>query len=206
MMTPSTPEARPRIDFDSLPDCHHMCLIYDNEAERRELVTQYLAAGLRRGDYVRYFADTTPAEDVHAWLAETGCQTRDTEAFGVVAARDAYCPSGRFEPPDVLANMAARYTRVKQAGYSGSRVTGEMSWALRGLPGSERLLEYEIGINAIDEPFPHGGMCQYDARQWDGATLFRVLQVHPFMIAHGQVVRNPFYLRPEEYLGAGRPG
>ena len=49
-------------------------------------------------------------------------------------------------------------------------------------------------------------MCQYDARLFDGATLFKVLQIHPFMVAQGQVVRNPYYLRPEEFLsGIGAP-
>jgi hypothetical protein len=42
-------------------------------------------------------------------------------------------------------------------------------------------------------------MCLYDARLFDGATLFKVLQVHPYMIARGQIVRNPFYVRPEEF-------
>jgi len=62
------------------------------------------------------------------------------------------------------------------------------------------LLEYEMGLNAIQDAFPHVGMCQYDARRFDGAMLFKVLQVHPYMVAHGQIVRNPFYLKPEESL------
>jgi hypothetical protein len=75
-----------------------------------------------------------------------------------------------------------------------------MTWVLRGIPGSERLLEYEIGLNAIQDEFPHIGMCQYDARLLDGAMLFKVLQVHPYMVAQGQIVRNPFYIKPEEFL------
>ncbi len=38
--------------------------------------------------------------------------------------------------------------------------------------------------------------CQYDARRFDGATLFDVLKVHPMMIIRGQVVRNPFTSSP----------
>jgi len=41
-------------------------------------------------------------------------------------------------------------------------------------------------------------MCQYDARIFYGANLFKVLQVHSYMIAQGQVVRNPYYAKPEE--------
>ena len=185
---------------ESLPDCHHLCLIYDDEEQRQKIVSVYLAAGLKRGEIVRYFTDTTTPNDVRARLLEMGLELREDGSFGVVKAENAYCPSGRFVPQELLANMVSRYTMAKEAGYSGSRVCSEMTWALRGIPGSDRLLEYEIGINTIHRAFPHIGMCQYDARLFDGATLFKVLQVHPYMVAQGQIVRNPFYTRPEEFL------
>ena len=75
-----------------------------------------------------------------------------------------------------------------------------MTWVFRGIPGSEHFLEYEVRLNMITETFPYIGMCQYDARRFDGATLYKVLQVHPYMVAQGQIVRNPFYLKPEEIL------
>jgi hypothetical protein len=96
--------------------------------------------------------------------------------------------------------MVSRYATARKAGYRGSRACGEMTWALRSIPGSDRLLEYEALINTISETFPYFGMCQYDARLFDGATLFKVLQVHPYMVAQGQIVRNPFYVLPEEFL------
>lgn len=96
--------------------------------------------------------------------------------------------------------MIFRYDMTKKAGYSGSRACGEMTWAFRGIPGSDRLLECEALINTITETFPHIGMCQYDARLFDGAMLFKVLQVHLYMIAQGQIVRNPYYLPAQEFL------
>jgi hypothetical protein len=189
--------------LEIVPDCHHVCLIFDDEAQRRKIVSEYLAAGLKQGDIVRYFADTTSPTDVRAWLMEMGLdltQAEETGAFAIATAEKAYCPSGQFVPPEVIANMEARYAMAKQAGYRGSRACGEMTWALRSIPGSDRLLEYETRINLITETFPYIGMCQYDARLFDGATLFKILQVHPYMVAQGQIVRNPFYMRSEEFL------
>jgi hypothetical protein len=186
------------------PDCHHLCLIYDDEAQRRKIISEYLAAGLKRGEIVRYFADTTAPDDVPTWLLALGIEPREDGSFGIMTAEKAYCPSGRFVPQELLANMVSRYAMAKEAGYSGSRVCSEMTWALRGIPGSDRLLEYENGINTIHRAFPHIGMCQYDARLFDGATLFKVLQVHPYMVAQGQIVRNPFYIKPEEFRAAFR--
>jgi hypothetical protein len=182
------------------PDCHHLCLIYDDDAQRQKIVSAYLGVGVKRGEIVRYFADTTTPEEVRAWLLEMGIELKDDDAMRVVKAENAYCPSGSFVPQQVLNNAASRYAMAKEAGYTGSRVSGEMSWVLRNIPGSERLLEYEIGLNMIQDDFPHIGMCQYDARLFDGATLFQILQVHPYMIAQERIVRNPFYIKPDEFL------
>jgi hypothetical protein len=184
-----------------LPDCHHLCLIYNDEAQRREIISEYLAAGLKRGEIVRYFADTTAPEEIRAWLAELGVQPRDDDdAFRIVKAESSYCQGGSFVPQTVITNAVSRYDTAKEAGYTGSRVTGEMNWVLRGIPGSEYLLEYEVGLNLIQHDFPRVGMCQYDARLFDGATLFQILQVHPYMVAQGQIVKNPFYIQPEEFM------
>lgn len=186
-----------------IPASHHVCLIYDSEGQRRKIVSEYLATGIKRGEAVRYFNDVTSPEEIRAWLSESGIDIPKAENdghFGIIKAENAYYPSGHLVPQEVLDRVVARYSMLKQAGYSGSRVTGEMTWALRGIPGSDRLLEYEVGLNMITDTFPHSGMCQYDARIFDGATLFKVLQVHPYMIAQGQIVRNPFYTRPKEFL------
>jgi hypothetical protein len=89
-------------------------------------------------------------------------------------------------------------------GHAGGRVSGEMSWALRGIPGSDRLMEYEALVNGVLATHPVTAICQYDARRFDGQLIFDVLKVHPMMIVNGQVVRNPYYMRPEEFLGSRR--
>jgi hypothetical protein len=185
---------------ERFPDCHHICLIFDDDEQRRQIVPAFLAAGLRDGELVRDFVDTTSPDTVRAWLSELGINPEAGPQLGIVKAEEAYCPNGHFDPQERISSMLARYDMAKKAGYTGSRVTGEMTWAFKGIPGSERLLEYEVLLNTVTDPFPHIGMCQYDARLFDGATLFRVLRVHPYMVAQGQVVRNPYYLRPPAAL------
>ena len=146
-----------------IPECHHLCLIYDSEEERRKIVSEYLAAGLKRGEIVRYFADTTAPDDIYAWLSELGLEPREDDSFRIIKAESAYCPSGSLIPQQVIDNAVARYAMAKEAGFSGSRACGGMTW-------------------------------------------FKVLQVHPFMVAQGQIVRNPFYMKPEEFLKQLKPG
>lgn len=182
---------------------NHVCLIYESEDQRRKTVSDYLADGIRQGELVRYFADVSSPESVRAWLAEIGIEVPGVEesgAFTIYSAETAYCPDGFFDPQATITRIMQRYVTAEQAGFTGSRVGSEMSWALKGLRGSERFLEYEVLLNTISTHFPHTGMCQYDARLFDGATLFNVLQVHPFMVAQGQIVKNPYFVKPEEYL------
>jgi hypothetical protein len=187
---------------EDFPESCHVCLIYENEEQRQKIVSEYIATGLKKGEPVRYFIDKTTPETIHSWLMELGIELAEAEkngTFGISKAENAYCPDGHFEPQKMINGTIQRYGVAKKAGYTGSRACGEMSWALKDIPGSDRLLEYEVLLNTVNDPFPHTGMCQYDARLFDGATLFKVLQVHPFMIAQGQIVRNPFYVRPEEF-------
>lgn len=40
-------------------------------------------------------------------------------------------------------------------------------------------------------------MCQYDANRFDGQVIFQALQVHPYIVMNGQLVRNPYYALKE---------
>lgn len=200
----NTPTKESLLGFtdELLPESAHICLIFDNEEERKSIVSRFLAAGLKRGEQVRYFADVAPPDEIRAWLLEKGVELPDAKEggpFSIVKAESFYAPEGRFDPRQSIGRMVPRLEQTAKAGYSASRVTGEMSWALKGIPGSDRLLEYESMLTAVNVTFPHFGMCQYDARLFDGATLFKVLQVHPYMVAQGQIVRNPFFVKPEEF-------
>lgn len=190
------------------PEGSHVCLIYSDDDDRRDEIGAYLALGVAEREKVGYFADTTPPADVKAWLLSSGVPVPAVEeAFRVLDAPGVYCPSGEFVPDDMLGTLKRWYDDAITWKYEGARVSGEMTWALRGFPGSERLVEYEALINKLVEVTPITAVCQYDARRFDGATILDILRVHPMMIVHGQIVRNPYYTRPEEFLakhGSGR--
>jgi hypothetical protein len=180
----------------------HMCLIYDNDDERRTVIGKYLEAGLREEEKVAYFTDTTPAE-VTAWLTEAGIDTSDyvkANRFSVTDAEEIYCPNGCFVPQEMLDLFRTFHRTAFEEGCAGGRVTGETSWTLKGIPGSDRFMEYEALLNDVLAAHPVATVCQYDARRFSGKSIFDVLQVHPMMIVHGQIVRNPCYVRPEEFL------
>lgn len=189
---------------ERFPAGTHMCYIYNDDSERREVVSKYVESGLRGHEKVGYFVDDQISpRDVPAHLSAIGIDLPsgiDARGLSITRALDTYCPDGTFLPERMLENLRSMHSSSIGEGYAGARASGEMSWALQGVPGSERLIEYEALINTVVREYPTTAVCQYDARRFDGATLFDVLNVHPMMIVRGQVVRNPYYVAPEHFL------
>lgn len=188
---------------DLFPHGTHICYIYKDEDERREVIAKFVESGLVGGELVGYFVDAVSPEEMRDHLASLGISLAPEarqEQLAIADAVETYCCDGCFEPAAMLEKMGAFYGRSQQEGYSGARATGEMAWALRGIPGSEKLIEYESRLNLLVEQSPITLICQYDANRFDGATIYDVLNVHPMMIVRGQVVRNPYYVPPAEFL------
>lgn len=181
----------------------HLCFIFNDEDERRLVMARYIESGLQGDDQVGYFVDTMSPDDLNTWLRASGVsvsEALDRKQFYSLDAERTYCPDGTFRVDRMIDTVAEAHSRGLREGFSGARVTGEMTWSRRGHPGSENLVEYECRLNILMRTVPTTAVCQYDARRFDGATLYQILQVHPMMVVHGQVVRNPYYVEPEVFL------
>jgi hypothetical protein len=109
--------------------------------------------------------------------------------------KEGYYPDGSFDPDGMLARLRAAYQQCKDHGLAGARFAGEMTWALRGVPGADRILECETRINDLIKEAPMVIMCQYDINKFDGGMIYDVLNAHEVVIIGGHVLRNPFYQR-----------
>ena len=191
-----------KIKGETFPAGTHMCYIFNDDEERRSMIAKYIESGLRGDEAVHYFAHAVPVGTPDEVFSELGVRPPKIRPgqFLLSQADKTYCPDGTFIPDRMLGNLRKSYTDAIADGYAGARASGEMDWALQGLPGSDRLIEYEALINTIVGEYPITALCQYDARRFDGATLFNVLNVHPMMVVRGHIVRNPYYVQPEEFL------
>lgn len=180
----------------------HICLIYNNEEERRHIMAKFIESGLEGGERFLYLIDTMPIHDFYTAMAGYGLDIDNASTNLIVKdALPVYCPSGFFSCPDMLDVVGKFYQQALNEGCSGARGTGEMSWSLvEGCCHREDLMEYEAKLNRILETYPYTACCQYDARRFDGQTIMDILSVHPMMIVRGQVVRNPYYIEPELFL------
>jgi hypothetical protein len=185
---------------EAFPAGTHMCIIYSHEEKRRKVIGKFLESGIFGKEKVSYFADRMTPDEVRKWLLAMGIELPKDDGFSIRKAEDTYCPDGVFVPENMLNTLRTFYEQAKKAGYPNARVSGEMSWALKGIPGSERLMEYEALLNEVFVTHPVTAICQYDVNQFSGAMILDVLKVHPMMIVHGQIIRNPYYMKPQDFL------
>ena len=200
----------PPRSFPDLKPGDHLCCIYESEEEHRAVLTPYLIQGLERREKVLYIVDAHTAEAVLDYLRERALDVDSFLASGqlaILTRADAYLRDGRFDPDRMLDLLRSETERALAEGWTALRVTGEMTWALRGEPGSERLIEYESRLN---EFFPGSrclAICQYDRRRFAPEVLLDVLHTHPFVLLGTRLFDNSYYLPPAAFLGdraAGR--
>jgi hypothetical protein len=189
---------------DLYPEGTHICYLYDDDEERKRFMSAFVSSGIDEQEAVTYLADAAPdaLERAIEALGIVRPAQGEQDHFTIASAVETYCPGGRFVPQTMIDRLRELYSHNHAAGYAGTRVTGEMTWALHDIPGSDRLIDYEGQVNNVVKTHPVTVLCQYDTRKFDGATIFELLNVHPMMIVHGQLMRNPFYVPPDQYFGA----
>jgi nitrogen-specific signal transduction histidine kinase/CheY-like chemotaxis protein len=186
---------------DGLAPGAHVCLFLTDEDQRRSVVVPFLKAGLDSGQKTLYLADDPEAAT--AWLQAEGLpvsEDRRAEAVQLQRAESAYCPDGRFNPERMLKELARLAHEACRHGCQSLRITGEMGWAARGAPGSERLEEYEAKVDNVLRELGVTAMCQYDTGQWQGDALYRLFKLHRYLVVGGRLIEIP---QPDGYGGEG---
>ena len=181
----------------------HICQIFSDDDERSEALLKFLVSGLAAGERAACFSEKVTAQTVRGFFAEKGLsyeQLSGSGAFSLSGTREVYFEENRFDPDRMLAVLSRYYEESLAMGFNGGRVIGEMTPEVQQVPGGERLLEYESRVSLLLRTHPVTSVCQYDARTFDGATIMDILKVHPLMVVRGSVVRNPFFIPPEDFL------
>jgi MEDS: MEthanogen/methylotroph, DcmR Sensory domain len=184
----------------------HVCAFYRGLKERDEILIPYLRAGLQAGDKCVCIVDATDPTAVLAVLSDEiddvdGCLER--EQLEVRRSTDAYLRSGRFSTGEMLNFWQESVSAALVDGpFSFTRSVGEMTWALRDVPGVEELMGYESELNRFLPQYPQVILCLYDLHRFSGEVLVDLLKTHPRVLLFGRVLDNPNYLEPAEFLAS----
>ncbi len=213
---------RPLRSMADLRARDHLGCLYETEDERRKVLLPFLRQGLERSEKVIYIADPLAAEAVLGYLRQdlgsdkVECYLANGQLTTLaydVASRSVR--QGIFDPDAMLALLRAGKEQALAEDYAVLRVATEMTWVLRGLPGSEGtqvsqedvrlargLIEFEARLNEFLADSRCLVLCQYDRRVLDPAVLLDVLRTHPVAVMGGKLYDNFYYLPLTDLRGS----
>jgi PAS domain S-box-containing protein len=195
-------------DIKELKPGDHLCILYETDDEHKALITPYLIYGLENNEKVLYIVDARSAETVLNYLRDDNFDVNPYLESGqlmMLTVNESYMKGGIFDPDGMIRMLTDETNKALAEGYTALRVTGEMSWALKGLPGSDRLIEYETKLN---EFFPNNkalAICQYDCRVFEPEILLEILTTHPIAILGTEIYENFYYIPTEDFLARKNP-
>lgn len=167
-MTTSLAMGLPGVEF---APGDHICAFYRGPLQRDELLLPYLREGLRAGDKCICVTDDPAAgESVRALTAGAG-------QLQAMDSGHTYLAGGYFAIDRMLDFWdAAIGAAVLREGFGFVRAVGEMTWALRDLPGVELLLAYEARLNGFLHRYPQVLLADCEA-DWESlrASVMREL-------------------------------
>ena len=179
----------------------HLCAMYLGQQERDEIVLPYLRAGLRAGDKCLCIIDSSPLGDL---LASIGDQ-REVEGYvasnqlEMHTAHEAYLRTPPFSTEAMLEYWESTVgAAVTDGSYGFARVTGEMPFEMRLLPGRSEFFRYEGALNRFAPRYPQAILCLYDLERFGGGFIVDLLRTHPKLLMGGLILENPHYRAPDD--------
>lgn len=187
----------------------HFCGVYRSDHDHRRVAIEVIRNAVARDDRILYLVDAHTAAELKRVLSAASIDVEHLLARGqlvIMTAKEAYFRDGEFDPEKMLRLLATESERAKSDGFAALAVTGEMTWALAGEPGSERLIEYEAKLNTFFPGSDCYAVCQYDRRKFDADLLLDILHNHPKVLLGTAGLDNSrmYYVPPEGYLGRHR--
>lgn len=193
--------------IDSFRPGDHAGWLYGSQDEYRKLLPRFLRQGLEQGEKVFCVSEPQAGDALVRALKDDGVETDSFLASGQLQflnAYDVYLPGGTFSPEATIARWQQAIAQARTEGYEKIRATGDVLWSVRGLPGSERLGEYEARVNDLPELASCVALCQYDRRRFKPGTLLDAVATHPVLAIGTEVFDNPFYRAPGDFLREDR--
>jgi hypothetical protein len=175
----------------------HICAFFDSREEEYDVLLPYLKEGVEANDEVLNVLDGHRVEDHRGRLERAGIPVGGH--VSIASSEDTYLSDGRFDMhrmvkfvEDTIAAAKTHGRRVRTAGW--------MNWLKPGVPGVERVVEYEARMNLLVPKYDCTFMCVYDLAQLGGPAVVDIIATHPWVILNGKIRKNERFIAPEVYL------
>ncbi len=181
----------------------HICALFRDTAKQVELVGDFLAAGLQKGEkgavavahglqaQISQLLDRK-VDNLPERIAQKELEFIDPESF--------YLSGGRFSIEEVLGKLDSVYQNALSAGFKGVRGIGEMSWALKAWDVWENLFTYETRVSEYIKHKNFSCICMYDPALFPAKHLYRAMLTHPHLATENYSGPSPTYVPADQFL------
>ena len=170
----------------------HVAFFYRTKAEQLETVIPFIAIGLERNERCVYIAEENTPSEICQHLQEFGVnvlEVQKSSALNIVTKHETYLRHGAFQPNKMIEDLCDSVQSALDAGFTGLRAAGELSWALDLPSALIQMVKYE---EELDEHFhsKFAALCQYDESRFPPYLIERMESVHPISFRDGKLMRK----------------
>jgi MEDS: MEthanogen/methylotroph, DcmR Sensory domain len=163
----------------------HTCVFYRTQQALMEVLTPYIADGLRRSErcfcaqkpqilkrlvYDLWFLGIDPDQEIRRGALE------------LQTVNETYLPNDRFEPRALMDMLIRSIEEARRNGFRSFRTAGELSWAVEGRNVCDHVVGYEKLVDEYYPGQPAIGLCQYSMSKFEPHVLQAVLQAHRMQV------------------------
>lgn len=175
----------------------HICGFFDSKEQQYEVIIPYIMEGLESNDKVINILEGSRHGEHCRCLTDNGISITEKLISGqleVLASENTYTKDDVFEGDRMYKMLENNLLAASRAGYESVRACGDMVWALKNLPGTDELLDYETSLNKLTPQHSCSLICMYDVNSFSESMLAEVLLRHPYVIKDGKISKNPLYI------------
>lgn len=177
----------------------HMCAMHEGVGGVLDTLSRMFLAGLRQNERCAYIAPGESVAGVRRSLEEAGVDVADAESGGslvFITEREQLLKDGaEFDPDYLIEAIKNLFGQTMEVGYTGLRLSADVPWISRDVPGEDRIMEFEaMADEVINNPgVPLLAVCQYRLSELDPEDSLEILERHPLTLVGGQVYVNDKY-------------
>lgn len=181
----------------------HICAFFDSREEQYEILLPWIKEGLNNNETVFSILERNMHNDHCCRLEHANVPVQETSVTGqlqIVATEDTYLNGGSFAAERMFNIVEQAMINAKNSPCCMFRGYGEMQWALKNLPGTDELIEYETRLNLLTPKYDCNLLCIYDINKFSGRAIVDILASHSHVILNKRIHKNPHFIEPLELL------
>jgi hypothetical protein len=182
---------------------NHICAFFDSKDDQYESLIPFFKEGLENNEEVITIIEDDKRADHCCKLKDAGIAYEETLQRGqlmVLSSEETYNLGGVFAAERMLTLLQDMLSKSRQGRYQFVRACGSMDWAVRNLPGTDELMQYEARVNSLIPKYKCTLICVYDINRISAAAFADILATHQMVILNGRIQTNPYFIEPVKFL------